>query len=533
MSAAKSSPGMPAAAARLFIRREYAAIKGQRSSVFWALYAILLCSLLAIVFGKAALDHLHERMEDPFTTTISIPVQNGRYQDRYAHIKAYLDSCAATGAFGVEASSGDRTASWRVFSPSARQDLFVYVRSFSFGHDRALLERIVGPGNLVADLSGRLDAPETYTDGVIIGLPLLDDLGLDTADLRGRKLLVSTGLFTFPLRVVAITRTLPERAKLCCDHALLRALEDHGTEGSIATDDVDEVTVLLSTDEKELGANAGKWEPQLRGIIREARDIRIASASDMATHRVKAVITLERALTFEDGPGYFQEKLNEAEGDLAALEPRILLRTRFKGPDPPGAAPEDRPGREPFTDLTVTFRGDRLDGIDAFQRDIFQHQQVELDLDRIESKKNFAVVTKLGASLIGALVLFAALAITLFLYNTLKNHLERIQMNIGTFLAFGIEERFLRNGYTRIVLELVLRTAALAMGTLLVMQGVLALMRGTGAGTSGLLAHVDVLGNAWPYLALLLILATCFLIARAQLRRFLSRPPGDLIYART
>jgi hypothetical protein len=44
---------------------------------------------------------------------------------------------------------------------------------------------------------------------------------------------------------------------------------------------------------------------------------------------------------------------------------------------------------------------------------------------------------------------------------------------------------------------------------------------------------VDVLGNAWPYLALLLILATCFLIARAQLRRFLSRPPGDLIYART
>ena len=64
MSAAKSSPGMPAAAARLFIRREYAAIKGQRSSVFWALYAILLCSLLAIVFGKAALDHLRERMED-------------------------------------------------------------------------------------------------------------------------------------------------------------------------------------------------------------------------------------------------------------------------------------------------------------------------------------------------------------------------------------------------------------------------------------------------------------------------------------
>ena len=35
------------AAGQLFIRREYAAIKGKRSLVFWLLYAIVLSSLLA------------------------------------------------------------------------------------------------------------------------------------------------------------------------------------------------------------------------------------------------------------------------------------------------------------------------------------------------------------------------------------------------------------------------------------------------------------------------------------------------------
>lgn len=532
MNAPDSTRGMPPSAGRLFIRREYAAIKGRRSSVFWALYTILLCSLLAIVLGKAALDHLHERMDDPFTTTVSIPAQNGRYQHRYDRIKTYLDSCARTGAFGVEASSGDRTTVWQVFSPAAGQNIFSYVRSFGFHHDQDLLARITGPDNLVADLSGgQLDAPEAYTDGVIIGLPLLGELGLDTAALRSRKVLVSTGLFTFPLRVLAVTRTLPERARICCDHALLRALENHEREGTIATDNVDRVIVLLHADSGDIRARAGEWEAQLRGMIREAKDIRTVAAPDMATHGVKAEVELDRTLTFDDGPRYYQEELSGAHGDLAGLAPRLLLRMRFKGPDPPGAGPEDRPGRDPYTDLTVTFH--HLDGIGAFQRDIFQREQVELDLDRIESKKNFAVVSKLGRSLIAALVLFAALAITLFLFNTLRNHLERIQMNIGTFLAFGIPERFLRNGYTRIVLELVLRTAALAMGTLLLLQGVLLVLQRSRMELPGLFAHIDVLGNAWPYVALALILGTCWLIARYQLRRFLSRPPGDLIYART
>ena len=166
-------------------------------------------------------------------------------------------------------------------------------------------------------------------------------------------------------------------------------------------------------------------------------------------------------------------------------------------------------------------------------RDIERSARVELDLDRIESKKNFATVSTLSEFLIGFLVLFAVLAILLFLYNTLKNHLERIQMNLGTFLAFGIPERFLLTGYMRILFRLVLRVVALALCTLLLAQAAILLLERAGANVPDMLTQVDVLGNYWLHIALALMLSACFLIFRWHLRKFLARPPGDLIYART
>ncbi len=524
--------GMPRMAARLFIRREYAAIRGRRSAVFWALYAIMLCSLLAIVIGKAALAYLREKMEDPFTSMVTIPVLNAQNEGRYGLIKSYLDSCAATHAFDVANSSGNYTTGWFFYSLSQRQDHYTYVYSFGFHQDRGLLEKIVGPGNLVADLSeGQLGDPLAYRDGLIVSLPLLDELGLDTAALRGRALLVREGPFTFPLRVLAVVRALPERSKAYCEHALLRSIDRKDEEGTIPTEDVDQVSVLLSASPDDIGTQKAQWEEGLRKAVPEAALIRFEPSQGMATHGVVAAIDLSTRITMDRGPLYYQQQLNDGAGLPQRLAPRLLWRARFKDPAPANGGADHADESDRYTNLTVTFAS--LDGIGAFQRDIFRSTQVELDLDRIESKKNFAVVSGLGVALIAALMLFAVLAIVLFLYNTLKNHLERIQMNLGTFLAFGIPERFLMTGYLRIILTLVLRVAGLSMVTLLLGQASVLAFQKMGLHIPEVLAHVDVLGNAWLYLALALMCCACFLIVRYQLRKFLMRPPGDLIYARS
>lgn len=521
-------------AERLFIRREYAAIKGRRSAVFWLLYAIVLTSLMAIVVGRAALEHLRRKMEDPFTSLVTIPVLNARHAGDYDLIKSHLDSCAASHAFDAAASSGSYAGGWFMYSPSAKDDLFTYAHSFGFWRDRALLDNILGPDNLFADLSGGTSrSPDSYRDGVIISRALLDELGIDTADARHGRLLIRDGLYNIPVRVLAVVHTLPEKSKAYCEHTLLRGIEQKDDEHLMPSDDVSALTIFLDAPADASETDRTGWERELRDIVSEAASIRIGPCTTVATHRWQAIVTLNTPLDPFHGPIHYQKVLGDAHGPLAGLAPRIAWEPRFKDPDPDRAfgqnSDKERPDR--FDDLSITFRS--LEHISDFQRDIEARAQVELDLDRIESKKNFATVSSLSEFLILFLVLFAVLAILLFLYNTLKNHLERIQMNLGTFLAFGIPERFLMNGYMRILFRLVLRVIAMSIATLLLAQASIMLAERGGVKTSGILAHLDVIGNPWLYIALALLLSTCFLIFRWQLRKFLSKPPGDLIYSRT
>jgi hypothetical protein len=518
----------------LFIRREYAAIKGKRSLVFWLLYAIVLTSLLAIAVGRAALEHLRQKMEDPFTSLVSIPVLNARHQGSYNAIKGYLDSCATHHAFDAAASSGSYAGGWFIYSRARGEGSFTYAHSFGFWRDSTLLRNILGPGNLLADLSGgRLGVPDTYRDAIIITRSLLDEIGIDTAEARGKRLLILDGAFTIPLRVVAVVRTLPDKSKAYCEHTLLRGIEQKDDEHLMPTDDVSELTIYLDADVADIPAERAGWDRELRASVTEASDIRFEPCTTIATHAVQAVITLNGAIDMYRGPVFYQKRLSDLRSPLGKLTPRIAWDPRFKDPDATrdfGANSDpERPDR--FDDLSITFRS--LDRITDFQRDIEHSVRVELDLDRIESKKNFATVSRLSEFLIFFLVLFAVLAILLFLYNTLKNHLERIQMNLGTFLAFGIPEKFLLSGYLRILFRLVLRVVALALATLLMAQGGILLLERVGANVPDMLTHVDVIGNWWLHIALVFMLSACFVIFRWQLRKFLARPPGDLIYART
>ncbi len=521
-------------AGQLFIKREYAAIKGRRAVVFWLLYAIILTSLTAIVVGRAALDHLQRKMEDPFTSLVTIPVLNARHVGDYNLIKEHLDSCAAVHAFDASASSGSYAGGWFIYSRGAHEDRFIYAHSFGFWKDKGLLANILGPENLFADLSGgHLASPDTYRDGVIVSRSLLDELGIDTEDVRSGRLLIREGLYNIPVRVVAVVHTLPEKSKAYCEHNLLRGIEYKDEERLIPTDDVPTLTVFLDAPSDAPEADRTRWAEQLRGIMREATDVHVEPCTTVATHAWQALVTLDPPLDMYHGPVYYQKILSDPKGPLVDLAPRIGCTPRFKDPDPERAFGEnsDREHPDRFDDLSITFRS--LDHISEFQRDIEARAQVELDLDRIESKKNFATVSRLSEFLILFLVLFAVLAILLFLYNTLKNHLERIQMNLGTFLAFGIPERFLMNGYMRILFRLVLRVIALSLITLIAVQAALLLIKRGGSALPDMLDHVDILGNPWLWAALVLMLSACFLIFRRQLRHFLARPPGDLIYART
>jgi len=510
----------------LFLAREYEAIVGKRSVVFWTLYAIVLVSLAAVAIGRTGIAQLQERMDDPFTSWMDIPAQNLDVGGRYPQMKSYVDSCARSGAFNAIGSSGSHIRYVHIWSPTDRLWNMVRAQSFSFWKDRKLLDRILLPDNVIEDF-GRQDLHHswTYTDGVIVTQAMLEATGLAIDDLREKKIPMKHANWSFPVSVLAVVRNLPSKTDLFCEHALMRGIMNGIDEHVISTTG-HELGIALALPEG--GSHGESIRQRLAELLRgEIHDLDAHDVFATHTHRINVRLD---SMPFVTTLTSLQSRF-DAHAGLRSFGPLVLYQMNYTAPDSLVVHGEvNETESNPFERLSITF--EPLDSIRAFQRDFTARFGLELDLASVRSKENFATVSRLSEFLITALVLFAGMSILLFLYNLLKNHLERIKMNLGTFLAFGLSEGFLLRGYLRIIMRLLIRVMALAMITLLAAQGLGILIVRLGVGLPSMLANLHVATNAWLYITIALLLSAAFLIFRWQLKGFLANTPGDLIYAR-
>jgi hypothetical protein len=61
---------------RLFIRRESLVVLGHRFVNLWILAVMLSLTFLAISFSNASLSFLRQKMDDPFTNWVNLPVES-------------------------------------------------------------------------------------------------------------------------------------------------------------------------------------------------------------------------------------------------------------------------------------------------------------------------------------------------------------------------------------------------------------------------------------------------------------------------
>ncbi len=510
---------------RLFLAREYQAIRGRGGFVFWMLYIIMLVALAAVAIGRTGLEHLQARMDDPFTTWVDIPASNTTVGDSYDALRSYLQDCAHEGRFHARNGSGSYSIS--VEGLVAGEGYWEYLRlqSFGFHSDSALLWSVLGDANMIADLTGR-DAwrrPGTFRDGIIITENAIKQLGYRIEELRDRKIFLRNSTHYFPVRVVAVVQAVPGRRDVFVEHNLLRGIEDAYEQLSL-TATMDTTHILLDCEDEPEARSAASKIGELFQVSPDSVDV-VPDVSTL-THAWRVRCRNCGIASLRERSGV-QERLTNDPG-LRDLAPVILHETHYKSPDP--SDDHGGEGNDRFDNLTITFSD--LDSIGSFQRDLVKRFKVELDLDRVRSMENFAIISGLSLFLIVALVLFSALSILVFLYNLLQNHLERIKMNLGTFMAFGLPESFLYKGYLRIIRKLLFRAMLASMVTLALLEGLVWMLVKADVKMPDLLAGLTVVGNPWLYGTLAFLLIAGFLIFRWQLRRFLNNTPGDLIYGR-
>ena len=144
-------------------------------------------------------------------------------------------------------------------------------------------------------------------------------------------------------------------------------------------------------------------------------------------------------------------------------------------------------------------------------------------MDQVESKENFALVSRLTSFIAIILLIFSFLSIVFYINSMLTKHLEKIKQNLGTLKAFGLNNRFLVSTYVGIIFMFMIISVFL--GFLI----------------SLFLAFIEKLTFKIPiidlfdyriYLAIFVILIISTVTSYNSIKKILLKTPGDLIYNR-
>jgi ABC-type antimicrobial peptide transport system permease subunit len=156
---------------------------------------------------------------------------------------------------------------------------------------------------------------------------------------------------------------------------------------------------------------------------------------------------------------------------------------------------------------------------------------IEMDISKVREKKNFLFLSLVSKITSVLLIIFSAISVSLFLYNLVKNHLNKVKMNIGTFKAIGLSDSKTTGIYFGIIVKFVLVGLLLGLGTAFLIGSVLNTFLISNFQSDVGMKYFILLGLN-TYITVGVVLVLSLLVSWYTIRKILSKSPGDLIYNR-
>ena len=191
-----------------------------------------------------------------------------------------------------------------------------------------------------------------------------------------------------------------------------------------------------------------------------------------------------------------------------------------------------------YDQLSVHFDRE-LDSVRAFANYLFStyndpdlHREsgaIEVDLTQVIEKENFNFLSKLAFIISGLLIILATVSIVLFISNLIKMHLAKVQMNIGTYKAFGLVNSAARNIYFEIISRFIGKALGIGLLAALLLGSIANafMVNQLESGESYFQLH-----HLFTYSMTLILLVSTLYVSWRIIRSMLSKSPGDLIYNR-
>lgn len=492
----------------LFLPRERKQLWGKNAINVFLLSGITLLALLSIGFASASMDYLDRTMRDPFVTCIDIDADQA-FGKGYAILKDSIFSDNFQKQFGYS-------------NPEN-----VYYISETFldvnGHGRQLdgrtfsMKSPLKDGTILSKSNSQNIRKTPIKDedfGIILARSGMDKLGIQSPAFLKQSVNVGVldengdnirKVFTFSVPVLAIVDQLPNM----CDFLVTEAYASHDlNEGA------DHFNLSDASYNREL--NLCCLNSQEEEIVKKVKDL----AKDFTVSKSEAdfsswsddymKITIKTSL--ENRAFVYDSLFN-------FLDKRYDIYRLY---DFGGSRINSQ--REPQL-VSCYFGVDSLQyKVEAFKNRLEEEDlNYKLDMSKINNLKNLAYIQKMGNTLSLAIILISMVFICVFIYLLLTNHFQKIQCNLGTFKAFGVDDRMLNLIYLRIIGELVVLSYANAFVLSVVVHFV----------TKYLLNISWIDAFAWQnYLLLGLAIILSVFATVVGAGQLLKHSPGDLIYSR-
>jgi len=524
---------------RLFTQKESIALTGKNYTNVTKLIGMLTFAFLVIGFANGSLTYLNQKVNDAFVKWITLKIPGGQVAKVY-DIEATLNTTDLKEKYKYTEVNTYKNYYLPFYVKNTTDSILRgYGRSFQF--DEPLVEKVF-------DAENNEFVGQHFQDGEDIGLVLTKDflkkfgysetdafvqIAVDTSTLGN-----PSASMPVPIPIRAVVKSLPGASQMAFtpyfyqQHSVQRYVAKKGRpfnplHHSLKVNDSQLFYHVNTTNKQLISAiesninyfftHTQKYahlsptiRPEPNEYVNEGENIKIIFYERMSFETITAI------------HNDLYDFLQHANQEQAALCQRVYAHELGDLPSNYLLSPD-------YLSINL-LNANRVRDLRDFIRTTYQ---LEIDISRIEALENYHLVAFLTKSLAMVLLGFSLLSVCLYSNNLLSSHLKKIEMNLGTFKAFGLSEKELQQIYITIMLTIVAAAMiiALAITCLLGYFGLFSTVLQLFTETKLEAEQTYFLPN-YIVLSCLLIMGISYMSIRYIIKKNLHKTPGDLIYGR-
>ena len=495
---------------RLFKHKEFIQLAGVGSDKILKLAAIIFFTLLTLCYALGSLDKLKERMDNPYTNWVDMPLSrtgDNSYDSLYA-LQRYFQDVNQKKRFDLDNITGYVASDAKFIHATELHKIFPH-KGRTIEPGEKLLSAILESKNVLRTMPM---ADSVFNSdkacGIIITRASLEGLGYSDWKSVEKIALKFYDDYIY-IDVLGVVKDLPDYCDFICTPRFYNLLLNGSIrphETGVVNEDTTNIMVVtaLNGDTKKMTAYAQEHltDKGFKVLTIKQHPVKLNSA---VSHYQYEIIFNHANKPDEMARKSFFDASNNT---IMPSTNWFCIDTKYDVLSRP---------------YWLAFNFNDLGEVREFKSFMASRFRMNINLAQVEAKDNFKKVTQITFVVCATLFIFGILSIVLFITNLLRTHLEGIRSNLGTLKAFGLKDGWLQNTYNIIISYFLAFAFTIALIPLIIIVV-----------SSKLILEKPPfdLFNGYILASILVIFAVSLYFARKTAGDLVQATPGDLIYGR-